>query len=123
MKKYLKLIVCVLAVVMLVACEDKNTPQVDTNEYYVRYSISYAPNISARQNVTYADVDGIKTITENNKTSLWDVTIGPVKKGFKAYVSCKSESNTTAKIEVCKNSGPFVLKATGTNSAEYKIDF
>ena len=110
---------------MLVGCDKNNynTPQVDTNEYYVRYSLSFSPYIVVNPKVTYADVDGMKTPIENTKTSLWEVTIGPVQKGFKAYVSYTGETTPVAKIEVCKNSGPFALKATGTNSAEYKIDF
>ena len=50
------------------------------------------------------------------------MTIGPVKKGFKASV--RNEKGTgNAQIEVSKNNGPFALKASGQNSASYTINF
>ena len=122
MKKYLRVLVLFVAALLMVGCED-NTPQVDTTEYYVRYSVSFTPYISANPRITYADVSGTKTSAEHKNTALWEVTIGPVKKGFNAYVSYYGEIDATAKIEVCKNSGPFVLKATGKKQASYKIDF
>jgi hypothetical protein len=119
MKRYLKIALSALMMSLtLVACSDRNSPA-DNDNYYVRYSLS-TPTII--YSVQYADVDGMKTETLAVRDKDWTVTIGPVKKGFKAYVKTL-ENTATAKIEVCKNSEPFALKATGKDSATYTIDF
>ena len=41
---------------------------------------------------------------------------------YNAYV--KNENGTaTDEIEISKNGGPFAMKASGNNSASYRIDF
>ena len=51
------------------------------------------------------------------------VIVGPVKKGFNSHISYSRGSANTVKIEVSKNNGPFVLKASGDKSASYIINF
>ena len=103
----------------MTACGEKNSSTDSKDNYYVRYSLTTASIISM---VTYADVNEMKTETLPIKQYSWDVTIGPVKKGFRAYVKTE-EYTANAKIEVCKNSEPFALKASGKDSASYTIDF
>lgn len=120
MKQYLKIAVVLLFTSLaLVSCKDKN-PADSNDNYYVRYILSAYPSIVSK--VTYADVNQMVTETLSVRNSGWTVTIGPVKKGFRAYVKTE-EYTATAKIEVCKNSDPFALKASGVDSASYTIDY
>lgn len=129
MKKRITLLATIIVALFMVSCEkdnleyynndDYNTPS-DNSEYYVRYTVSSTyPYIFS--NVTYADVHGTGSFM-NYQTRNWTVTIGPVKKGFKAHV--KNENGTaTDKIEVSKNGSPFAMKASGNNSASYTINY
>lgn len=111
-----------LLIMAFISC-DKNEPE-DNNEYYVKYTIS-ATQVSQIDDITYADVEKMVTV-DNTKNFLtkWEITIGPVKKGFKAYINNgKNSKLSTAKIEISKNGKPFVMKASGTISATYVIDF
>ena len=63
----------------------------------------------------------ITTKAKDSPSRVWTITIGPVKKGFRA--SIQYNEGGTCQIEVSKNNGPFALKAEGKNSASYTIDF
>ena len=119
MKNKITLLATIIVALFMVSCEDYSNPS-DNSEYYVRYSVSSTyPYIFS--NVKYADVNGTGSFM-NYQTRNWAITIGPVKKGFNAFV--KNENGTaTDKIEVSKNGGPFALKASGNNSATYCINF
>lgn len=124
MNKY-KWIFLFVITILFVSCNDYYTSQPsvvveDNNEYYVKYTVSTNyPYIFS--NVVYADVNGTGSM-RNYQTRNWSETIGPVKKGFRAFV--RNENGTANdKIEVSKNGGPFALKAQGENSASYTIDF
>jgi hypothetical protein len=75
-------------------------------------------------------------ITPYSDTDTWTITLGPVKKGFIASISVElnqdflGDATLTANIQVSKNDGPFVMKASGESAAEnepvqleYTIDF
>ena len=127
MKKKITFFATILVVLIMASCdkddigniENDNNPS-DNSEYYVRYTVSSRyPYIFS--DVKYSDVNGTGSFM-NYQTRHWTETIGPVKKGFNAYV--KNEKGTaTDKIEVSKNGGPFALKASGNNSASYSIDY
>ena len=120
-----KILLLLAAVLLLVACDDyKNIPQGNTDEYYVRYTIKSSWYVFG--NVTYADVHGTADALTNQKVNSWTVTIGPVKKGFSAWSKNSLGTSTNSAIhtiEISKNGGPFAQKATGTNSASYKINY
>jgi hypothetical protein len=99
-----------------------NSPDyVDSNEYYVKYSIS-STTYNYFSDIYYAKESGTGSAEISHSVRSWTVTIGPVKKNFKAFV--RNERGTGYnKIEVSKNGGPFALKAEGTNSATYTINF
>lgn len=119
MMRYLKIAIGFLFLsLVMIACGEKNSPSSNDN-YYVRYSLSTASVISK---VMYADVNEMTTETLSVRQNDWTVTIGPVKKGFNAYVKTL-EYTADARIEVCKNSEPFALKARGKDSASYTIDY
>ena len=115
------------AALLLVSCEEGyNTPQqggkTDDTEYYVKYSIKSPGIYKYFSDIYYADVNGTKSTSIGYSLSNWSVTIGPVKKGFKASV--RNEKGTgNNMIEISKNGGPFALKAEGQNGASYKINF
>lgn len=136
MKNYFKFFFLVFSLLMLAAScdftspnppsygnEDNNTNREPSAEYYVKYTIKGMPYpYRGFSDIVYADVHGTKTASEGYQIRSWSVTIGPVSKGFKAYVSNEGGGGDNV-IEVSKNGGPFAQKATGWNSASYTINF
>jgi len=126
MKKILSVLVFSLLTFTFVGCEGFNQPSYGgsnkQDEYYVKYSITTTRQYHYFRGVTYADINGMITTKEKESPSrVWNITIGPVKKGFRA--SIQYNEGGTCQIEVSKNNGPFALKAEGKNSASYTIDF
>ncbi len=129
MKKILSVLLISLLTFTFTSCEGFNTPnnggstsQNSQDEYYVKYSITTTRQYHYFRGVTYADINGMITTKEKDSPSrVWTITVGPVKKGFRA--SIQYNEGGTCQIEVSKNNGPFVLKAEGKNSASYTIDF
>lgn len=129
MKKIVTVILLSVLAFSLTGCEGFNQPSngnstQQRDEYYVKYTIS--SSFYYFGSITYADVNGTKNdrTGDYNRTSLkWEVIVGPVKKGFNSHVSYSRGSANIVKIEVSKNNGPFVLKASGDDRANYIIDF
>ena len=129
MKKILSVLLISLLTFTFTSCEGFNTPnnggstsQNSQDEYYVKYSITTTRQYHYFRGVTYADINGMITTKEKDSPSrVWTITVGPVKKGFRA--SIQYNEGGTCQIEVSKNNGPFALKAEGKNSASYTIDF
>ena len=129
MKKILSVLLISLLTFTFTSCEGFNTPnnggstsQNSQDEYYVKYSIDVTGPYQHFWKISYADVDGTKTSNDGNSVKHWTVTIGPVKKGFHASVR-NAMGTGMNKIEVSKNNGPFVLKASGEDRASYIIAF
>mgnify|MGYP002508950040 CR=1 FL=1 len=116
-----------LKILKILGCKvDKKNGKImrkrNSDEYYVKYSITTTRQYHYFRGVTYADINGMITTKEKESPSrVWNITIGPVKKGFRA--SIQYNEGGTCQIEVSKNNGPFALKAEGKNSASYTIDF
>lgn len=134
--KYLKYILLCL-IVCLVSCskdEADNNVVEDTDYYYVHYVFPiYGGNIKYRDaDNQLKDGPTAGSPFGTNKGGL-DINVGPVKKGFEAYLSGTNGYNVyytpTMKIEVSKNNQPFVVKGTFTfrdyisNTLQYKIDY
>jgi len=117
-----KLFTLLAAAILMVACKDFNSPQQDKTEYYVKYTIKSPGTYYYFSDITYADVSGTGSAEKGHSVKSWTVTIGPVKKGFKASVK-NAKGTGDNQIEVSKAGGPFSLKASGTNSASYTINF
>lgn len=128
MKRLLILLAIAIAAIGLTSCEALGfyTTPPDNNktpdEYYVRYTIKSPGTYYYFSDIYYADVSGTGSAEKSHSIKSWTVTIGPVKKGFKASV--RNEKGTgNNQIEVSKNNGPFALKASGQNKASYTINF
>ena len=110
---------------LLVSC-DKNKGK-EESRYYVKYSGTIVSKFLYSASYTVVTESGTKTDT--GIYSDYSVTIGPVKKGFKASITCDCDKSQysfisqSVTIEVSKDGDPFVLKASGTNQASYVIDY
>lgn len=104
---------------------DNNTTNNITDEYYVKYVVTSSSIYSVSRTAQINSENNSKSsYTFNN--SPWEVTIGPVKKGFNASLSANfNTSQVLAKtyinveIQVSKNNAPFALKASN-NSTEVR---
>ena len=110
----------------LSSCEKEEFPLEENDEYYVKYIVT--------SNTMYSLSRNVKVKSENNsfkdftyKNSKWEMTIGPVKKGFQAssvakYVTSQNLARTyiSTEIQVSINNSPFVMKAID-NSTEVRM--
>lgn len=131
MKKIIALLSALLTLLAFSSCTNEepspsNTQQgteTDAN-YYVKYTALAYGGIgyeNARiESVTVETETGSKTIEPNVKS--WEETYGPVSKGFKAKIQATGASKTV-RIYVCRGEEPFVIKAEGSSSTSYTIDF
>ncbi|HJB71894.1 MAG TPA: hypothetical protein H9939_01040 [Candidatus Barnesiella merdigallinarum] len=131
MKKIIVLLSVLLTLLTFSSCTNdepspSNTQQgteTDAN-YYVKYTALAYGGVgyeNARiKSVTVETETGSKTIEPNVKS--WEETYGPVSKGFKAKIQATGASKTV-RIYVCRGEEPFVIKAEGSSSASYTIDF
>lgn len=135
MKKTLLFLLCILTIpyFFCVSCSDDKEYE-DTDEYYVHYIFPVYGS-----NVLYRDVNNSLRSGSASGSPFGsshphlDVTIGPVKKGFEAYLSGQNHlnpySSPTMKIQVSKNNGAFVDKCSyrfhgsESNTLKYTIDF
>ena len=111
---------------LLLACEKEPNEGahagtvVNNDEYYIHYIVSANyPYIFS--NVHYATEHGEGSFL-NYQTRGWNETIGPVKKGFSAWVRADN-GTSTCKIQVSKNGSAFATKATGSNRASFTINY
>lgn len=107
----------------------------NSDEYYIKYAAG------VQSNSIWVPID-IEIRNENDQitpysdTDTWNITLGPVKKGFTASISVElnkdflGDAILTANIQVSKNDGPFAVKASGESAnendpvqIEYTIDF
>lgn len=107
-----------IALFLLVSCSK------DKGNYYVRYDVSVTSIYIGTMTVGVNTEKGEQSFQTSSKT--FSETFGPVNKGFRASINAGfdrpySELNTS--IYVCRGEDPFVLKATGSSTAEYVIDF
>ena len=126
MKKLL-LLFSFAAVLMMTGCGKDN--ELDSPENDVRYYVKYEVSVSSSYiGDLYVDAKTERG-TQSFKTSskLFSETFGPVSKGFAASVTAHTDYTVTgamhSSIYVCRGEEPFVLKATGSSSADYVIDF
>lgn len=118
MKKHVVLLLVFSYILMMASCTKEKT------NYYVKYDVaSTGTNHIGTMTLNLNTERGMQTISTSSK--VFSETFGPVSKGFEATVSAAASYPTylNTSIYVCKGQEPFVLKATGTSSAQYVIDF
>lgn len=113
------------------ACEDDihdednggtNVSPIENNdEYYVQYSASINLPYQRLVTIQYTTEKGEVSVKDYRSAS-WSETIGPVKKGFRAWIKVGND-RATCKISVSKNNSAFAVKATGTQSASFTINY
>lgn len=110
------------------SCDKKGAE--NDSRYYVHYTGTTSTLHIVETTYTVATDSGVDTYKTSGFGSDYSVTIGPVKKGFRAEISCRivGESEYGVKsqrvtIEVSRDGEPFAQKATGTDRATYVIDF
>ena len=125
MKKILSVLVFSLLTFTFVGCEGFNQPSYggsnQQDEYYVKYSIT-TRQYQIFSDITYAGISGEKVANKGYSSRAWGITIGPVKKGFRASVRY-GRGGGICHIEVSKNGGPFAMKAEADKSVSYTINF
>lgn len=109
----------IIAIVLLsgISCE-----KLKADEYYVKYMLNSASIYSGGNllvDVAKEDGSNLPTIIVPIRQD-WEITIGPVKKGFKARITATKSgwNGITAEnhlkiylqIHISKNDGPFALK-------------
>ena len=114
MKKHLVLLLALAATIMMASCTK------DKANYYVKYEAS-ATSMYSGMSVKVNTEDGMQSFYITGKT--FSESFGPVSKGFKATISAHCSGSTNTSIYVSRGEEPFVLKATGGESAEYVIGF
>lgn len=127
MKKLL-LLLSIATVMIMTGCSKDNDQDSPVNgvRYYVKYEVFVS---SSHYGDLFVDVNtekGTQSFTIPRSSSFSE-TFGPVSKGFAASVTARTNFTVTggiySSIYVCRGEEPFVLKATGSSSADYVIDF
>ena len=109
----------------------------DPDEYYVKFDVNSSTIYSGgKLEVTVTDEQNQSKTFIVNQKALWEITIGPVQKGFEASMFVQALGNTQnqlklySNIYVSKNTGPFAIKKTdGSDSPRdhleisYTIDY
>ncbi|MBP5720237.1 MAG: hypothetical protein J6W82_04145 [Bacteroidales bacterium] len=127
MKKSVIVTLLVICSVILSSCS-KSPDKGEPDRYYVKYTAKVSTLHITTTTMSFMTENGLDHYTTKGNTFSHEVTIGPVRKGFKASVSYSTNETSAINfnqvaIEVCKNGEPFAQKATGTKSAQYEIDF
>ncbi len=103
--------------------------------YYVKYEVSFSTqHINASRLIQFTNENGEQSISLTNQiyNVSWEGVYGPIEKSFETSLNCSTpnyeySSNIHARIYVCREEEPFVIKAEGNGthslSLHYKIDF
>lgn len=111
--------------------------QASNDEYYVKYEVkSSTIYFGGKLNVVINDENNQNKNISINTRSPWEITIGPVKKGFVAGLSVSEAGNNYghlklyAQLYVSKNSSPFAVKQSDNSDVPrtsvqitYTIDY
>ncbi len=117
-----------LVLTLLASCQKIGSE--DGSRYYVKYTGETSTVHMVETTYTVATDTGIDTYKTSGTKSDYSVTVGPVKKGFLASISCECKEAKSVYIksqrviiEVSKDGEPFAQKATGADKASYVIDY
>lgn len=124
----------VVEVIKYVEKDQQTNNQVEDTRYYVKYEVTCTTSkLAVERAYTFTTEKGEQIVKSTNsvQTTTWEGTYGPVKKGFTTSLKCQVQteygSSCHARIYVCREKEPFVIKAEGTGvtslSLSYQIDF
>lgn len=102
--------------------ENEKEDKKKEDEYYVKYTATYISGDDRCYSLYYNEKYETVRVYGRN----FEMVIGPVKKGFEAYLGGTPSNmmvHPQKKIEISKNGGVFMTKATGSNDISYIIDF
>ena len=130
MKKYVLLVILAFGIISF-GCE--KCEECDPDEYYIKYAVA-VQTIYMGVALDIVMTNEYNETTPISTTGSWNMTIGPVEKGFNASLSAATEREISStilitKIYVSKNDGPFAEKASGESDTsepvqiDYTIDF
>ena len=116
MKKAIMILLAVCAL-GLTGCKKENISS--DHNYYIKYIVNYQIS-SGTLNATITDCDGQQVSwTSGYSSRSFERIIGPVQTGFEATIG----SGGQLEIYACRDSEPWVLKASGSGSVSYTLDF
>ncbi|AZI67587.1 hypothetical protein EIB71_07890 [Kaistella daneshvariae] len=134
--KKLSIILCFLSIsLLLFNCREEE--KIVTDEYYIKYSANSSTIYSeGRLSVNYLNEKNEMVTTEIPTKKVWEVTVGPVKKGYSATLTVSQLTENYGRLKInaqifaSKNNGPFAIKKDDTSNIErtnvslnYFIDF
>ena len=128
MKKVILVLAVLFTAVSFTSCEsdDEDFPVEKNDEYYVKYIVK-SQTIYSTSKIAEIKMENnsIEEFTFNNGN--WEMTIGPVKKGFNASFDARHDTSQflartyiDVEIHVSKNNDPFALKAND-NSTDVRM--
>ena len=132
--KIINLLLLIISVFTFCSCRKSST---STDQYYVKYEVGSSTiyyggklEVLLRSNNNQIIKDTINT------RSAWEMTIGPVKKGFNSNITINEIGNNyghltlQSQISVSKNSSAFAVKSTDNSTSprttlqiNYTIDY
>jgi len=99
--------------------EDCSCPNTGMDEYYIKYDLrSTTIYLGGTLNVIIKDETGISTNYTVDTQTEWELTVGPVSRGFDSSIHVIANQDTNdrlrlyTKISVSKNNSPFAIKAS-----------
>ena len=124
-------------ILLFASCSASDDSEISQEEarYYVKYEVSFTTqHTNTVKNISFTTENGTEkmSFTEKKKLLSWEGTYGPVDKDFIASISCNVPSYSYsceihARIYVCREKEPFVIKDEGTGkyslNLKYQIDF
>ena len=111
------------SIILLSSCK-KNTATIESNDqYYVKYEVNSSTIYTGRKLEVLLRSDNNQIIKDTiNARSPWEMTIGPVNRGFNANIQVNEivdnygHLTLQSQISISKNSSAFALKASDNSS-------
>ncbi len=114
-----KVLLLILAVCSLAVTSCKKSEEA-APDFYIKYDLYSIYGHAMPCNATYTDETGNpKHVTSTNQAFHFEYVVGPVANGFHASLS----GGGKLQISICRGSEPWMLKAEGTSSISYILDF
>ena len=132
MKKFVLLVILAIGVFNF-GCEKC---ECDPDEYYIKYAVGVESGRVSNVPIEIEIINEYGDKVSYSDTDTWNITLGSVEEDFTASIWVELNQNflggatLIANIQVSKNDGPFVVKASGESAdlndpvqIDYTIDF